>query len=96
MWKDEGDLGLIMADLYKIENPRPVLSTTGIYGWDSYIFESGSKFYIWERNADTVEHIEYPTTLEDIIKAMKKNGFWDIKLRELEPCLSDDSDDSEQ
>lgn len=43
-----------------------------------------------------VEHIEYPTTLEDIIKAMKKNGFWDIKLRELEPCLSDDSDDSEQ
>lgn len=24
------DLGLIMADFYKLENPRPVLSTTGM------------------------------------------------------------------
>lgn len=72
--------------MYNLESPHPVMSTTGQYGFDFFLFESCGKFYIWGLNENGVDLIEHPTTLEDIIKAMKKDEMRGLDLKALEPC----------
>lgn len=69
-----------------LESPHPVMRTNKQYpGYDLNVFESRNRFYMWEQCYGGVYLVEHPATLEDIIRAMKANGFKGLQLKQLQP-----------
>ena len=44
------------------------------------MFQSQNKCYFWNQNADEVWEIQEPTTLEEIVNRMEKEGFGSLKI----------------
>lgn len=48
-----------------------------------YMFQSGSKFYIWDQTGGDVEEITRSQDLNEILELMHKKGCKPLKLRPL-------------
>lgn len=87
MWADWYGPGVAVARMYNLESSHPVISTKEQYpGYNINVFESCNRFYVWEQCSDGVYLVEHLAVLEDIIRAMKTNGFRGLELKPLKPC----------
>lgn len=67
---------------YKLGQCIPVMCTPD-YG--EVIFTAGGKFYEWNQIECSLRQILFPTTLDEIIAAMKEKGGHGLKWKSLSP-----------
>lgn len=89
MWTHPSDPGISTTRVYNLEQPKPVMCTTGEYGFYMVIFESYGKFYLWEEFNFDIELIEYPTIF-DIIRVIKMDGLKGHEFKMLGQPYSDE------
>ena len=73
-----------MAKTYGLNSPDPIMCNDSESGNCLYLFQSGSKYYVWNEVADTVNEITKPTKLTDIVNTIA-HEFNDLQLKKLEP-----------
>ena len=68
-----------MAKGYGLKSPQPIMGSTPESGNCLSMFQSGSKYYIWDPIEGAIWEIVTPTDLEDIIMEMNKPGLGSLK-----------------
>jgi len=68
-----------MAKTYGLKSPQPIMSSTPDH--HMFIFQSGSKYYVWNAMADTVSEIMTSMDLVDIVTKITKLGFRSLKTK---------------
>jgi hypothetical protein len=61
-----------MAKTYGLKPPQPIMRTTRQSGDSCYMFQSGSKYYLWNLITDEIWEIVIPMELVDIITEISK------------------------
>ena len=79
-WGDNDSDGQVMAKDYGLRSPQPIMCSTPKSGDCLYMFQSGSKYYIWNLIEDNVWEIRAPSDLEDIIAEIAKLGVGSLKV----------------
>jgi hypothetical protein len=79
-WGDDDSDGQVMAKDYGLRSPQPIMCNTPESGDCLYMFQSGSKCYIWNLIEDNVWEIRAPLDLEDIIAKIAKLGVGSLKV----------------
>jgi hypothetical protein len=70
-----------MAKTYGLKPPQPIMSSYPDN--HMYIFESGSKYYVWSAMADTVSEIMTSMDLVDIVTKIAKLGLRSLKIKRI-------------
>jgi len=70
-----------MAESYGLKSPQPVMSSYPDN--HMYIFQSGSKYYVWNAMADTVSEIMTSMDLVGIVMKIGKLGLGSLKTKRL-------------
>jgi len=70
----------MMAKDYDLKSPQPIMCTTPQSGDFLHMFQSGSKYYIWNLIEDDVWEIRAPLVLEDITAGISKLGVGSLKV----------------
>jgi len=83
-WAESNCDGQRMAKSYGLSSPDPIMCNNSESGNCLYLFQSGSKYYVWNEAADTVNEITSPTNLTDIVNTIA-SGFKNLQLKKLEP-----------
>ena len=70
-----------MAETYGLKSPQPIMCSSP----DShmYIFQSGSKYYIWSVIEDIVSEIMTSMDLVDIVTKITKLGLGSLKTKRI-------------
>ena len=69
-----------MAKHYGLKSPQPIMCSSRESGNHMYIFQSGSRYYIWNPMADTVWEIVTSMGLVDIVTEITKLGVGSLKV----------------
>jgi hypothetical protein len=81
-----GDLKATLNTWYGLANAEPLCTRLPDFGDVMFLFQSGSKYYVWNGIENVVCSIEEPKTLEQIYSAISKLGggrLGDLKLKKL-------------
>ena len=73
-WGRADGKGIVLAKIYGLDSPAPVMRSTRASGSCLYMFKAAEAFYIWNELQDEVWKITYPTTKDDILSAMMTDG----------------------
>jgi hypothetical protein len=68
-----------MAKTYGLKPPQPIMSSYPDN--HMYIFQSGSKYYVWNAMADTVSEIMTSMDLVDLVTKITKLGLRSLKTK---------------
>ena len=74
-----------MAKTYGLKSPQPIMCSTRQSGDCMYMFQSGSKYYLWILIAGEIWEIVTPMDLVGIVAEMGKMGFGSLKTVEIHP-----------
>ena len=69
-----------MAKHHGLKSPQPIMCSSRESGNHMYIFQSGSRYYIWNPMADTVWKIVTSMGLVDIVAEIAKLGVRSLKI----------------
>ena len=69
-----------MAKHYGLKSPQPIMCSSRESGNHMYIFQSGSRYYIWNPMADTVWEIVTSMGLVDIVTEIDKPRLGSLKI----------------
>jgi len=70
-----------MAETYGLKSPQPIMSSSpDNHMW---IFQSGSKYYIWSPIEDIVLEIMTSMDLADIVTKIAKLGLRSLKTKQI-------------
>ena len=47
------------------------------------MFQSQNRYYLWNQIGDEVWEIQEPTSLEDIVNRIEKEGFGSLRIRRI-------------
>ena len=70
-----------MAKTHGLKPPQPIMSSYPDN--HMYIFQSGSKYYVWNAMADTVAEIMTSMDLVDIVTKITKLGLGSLKTKRI-------------
>ena len=70
-----------MAETYGLKSPQPIMCSTPDH--HMFIFQSGSKYYVWNAMADTVSEIMASMDLVDIVTKITKLGLRSMKTKRM-------------
>ena len=70
-----------MAKTYGLKSPQPVMSSSPDH--HMFVFQSGSKYYVWNAMADTVSEITTSTNRVDIVTKVNKLGLGSLKTKRI-------------
>jgi hypothetical protein len=70
-----------MAKTHGLKSPQPIMSSSPDH--HMYIFQSGSKYYVWNAMADTVSEIMTSMDLVDIVTKITKLGLGSLKTKRI-------------
>ncbi|KIJ14358.1 hypothetical protein PAXINDRAFT_115994 [Paxillus involutus ATCC 200175] len=71
-----GDLKATLAKWHNLPDAQPLITRLPDFGGVSFLFQSGTKYYVWNGVADVVWSIESPTSLEEIYQTISKRQGW--------------------
>ncbi|KIJ59878.1 hypothetical protein HYDPIDRAFT_117973 [Hydnomerulius pinastri MD-312] len=81
-----GDLKATLATWYGLANAQPLITRLPDFGDVMFLFQSGSKYYVWNGVENVVCSIDSPTNLEEIYNTIAKLGqgrLGDLKMTKL-------------
>ena len=70
-----------MAKTYGLKSPQPIMSSTPDH--HMFIFQSGSKYYIWNPIEDIVSEIMTSMNLMNIVTKIAKLGLRSLKTKQI-------------
>ena len=70
-----------MAKTYGLKSPQPIMCTSPDH--HMFMFQSGSKYYVWNAMADTVWEIMTSMDLVDIVTKIAKLGIRSLKMKRI-------------
>ena len=70
-----------MAETYGLKSPQPIMSSYPDN--HMYIFQSGSKYYVWNPIEDIVSEIMTSIDLVDIVTKIGKLGLGSLKTKRM-------------
>ena len=70
-----------MAKTYGLKSPQPVMSSSPDH--HMFVFQSGSKYYVWNAMADTVSEIMTSMNRVDIVTKINKLGLGSLKTKRI-------------
>ena len=73
-----------MAKHYGLKSPQPIMCSSRESGNHMYIFQSGSRYYIWNPVADTVGEIMTSMDLVDVVTKITKLGVRSLKIKRVD------------
>ena len=73
----------MVAKAHGLKSPQPVMCSSRESVNSLYMFQSGSKYYIWNQMTDTVCEIMTSMDLVDIIAQMDKLGLVSLEVAEV-------------
>ncbi|KAF9223279.1 hypothetical protein BS17DRAFT_781611, partial [Gyrodon lividus] len=82
----KGDLKATLAEWYNLPNAEPLITRLPDFGDVTFLFRSGSKYYVWNGIENRVCSIESPTNLEEIYQTISKLGkgrLGDLKMKKV-------------
>ena len=75
--------GQLMAKWKGLTDPQPIMCSTGESGEGLYMFQSGTKYYIWNEIDGGVWKIVSPAKLEDILDEIDRFGVKDLDVKRI-------------
>jgi hypothetical protein len=70
-----------MAKTYGLKSPQPIMSSSPDH--HMFVFQSGSKYYVWNAMADTVSEIMTSMNRVDIVTKINKLGLRSLKTKRI-------------
>jgi hypothetical protein len=83
IWADKESDVHIMAKSYGLKSPQPIMCHTPESGGCMTMFQSGSKYYLWNPIQGGIWEIMTSMDLVDIITQMDKLGLGSLKVAEV-------------
>lgn len=80
-WGKENGDGQVMAKDHGLTSPHPTMCNTRASGDFLYMFESGNKYYLWNRIEGHVWVITVPQELRKIIAQIGDKGVGSLKIK---------------
>ena len=84
MWTDNDSDVHIMAKHYGLKLPQPIMCNTPESGGCMTMFQSGSKYYLWNPIDGAICEIVTPMDLVDIVTQMGKMGLASLDIVEVD------------
>ena len=81
-----------MAKDYGLKSPQPIMCSSRESVNTMFMFQSGSKYYIWNPLEDAVYEIMPSMDLVDIVTEITKLGVRSLKLEEVYPVYGLEND----
>lgn len=75
----------MLEGVFDLEKSRPLMCSTRISGGSTFLFESLGKYYIYDELHHVVLRITEPTTLTEIVDAIRDHGLQDLSTQVVEP-----------
>jgi len=73
-----------MAKNHGLKSPQPIMCSNQDSDHHMYMFQSGSRYYIWNPMADIVLEIMTSMDLVDIVTRIAKLGTRSLKMKEVD------------
>ena len=83
IWADNDSDVHKMAKHYGLKSPQPIMCHTSESGGYMTMFQSGSKYYLWNPLGGGIGEIMTSMGLVDIITQMDKLGIGSLKVAEV-------------
>jgi len=80
IWADKESDVHKMAKAYGLKSPQPIMCNTAESGGCMTMFQSGSKYYLWNPMQGGIWEIMTSMNLEDIITQINKLGLGSLKV----------------
>ena len=80
-WASKHCDGQLMAKWKSLTDPQPIMCSTGESGGCLYMFQSGTKYYIWNEVEGDVWKIVSPAKLEDILDEISQLGVGRLDVK---------------
>jgi hypothetical protein len=81
-----------MAKAYGLESPQPIMRSTRQSGASSYMFQSGSKYYLWNQISDEIWEIVTSMDLVGIVREIDKPRYGSLKIKRVYELEESDCD----
>ena len=81
-----------MAKAHGLESPQPIMRSTRQSGDCSYMFQSGSKYYLWNLIADQIWEIVTSMDLVDIVREIGKPRYGSLEIKRVYELEESDCD----
>jgi len=81
-----------MAKAHGLESPQPIMRSTRQSGASSYMFQSGSKYYLWNLIADQIWEIVTSMDLVDIVREIGKPRYGSLEIKRVYELEESDCD----
>ena len=85
MWADKESDVHKMAKCYGLKSPQPIMCNTPESGDCMTMFQSGSKYYLWNPIQGGIWEIMTSMDLVGIVKQMAKQGLKSLKSVPVDP-----------
>ena len=72
-----------MAKTHGLESPQPIMRSTRQSGDCYYMFQSGSKYYLWNQIADEIWEIITSMDLVDIVTEIGKPRYGSLEIKKV-------------
>jgi hypothetical protein len=83
VWADKNSDVHMMAKAYDLESPQPIMCNTRESGNCMTMFQSGSKYYLWNPIEGAIWEIVTSMDLVDIITQIDKLGLISLKVAQV-------------
>jgi hypothetical protein len=81
-----------MAKARGLESPQPIMRSTRQSGDCYYMFQSGSKYYLWNQIADQIWEIVTSMDLVDIVREIGKPRYGSLEIKRVYELEESDCD----
>ena len=88
-WGNNDSDGQVMAKAHGLESPQPIICSSRESDNCMYMFQSGSKCYLWNLNMDDIWEIVTAMNAVDIVTKIAKQGLKSLKLAEVPQVEND-------
>lgn len=85
LWLDPSGVGSLMAINYGLNNPKPIMCSTGQSGDAMYIVQCGMAFYIWNQLNGDVFSIQGVTSVKQLVQIINQRGTKGLTIAQLDP-----------
>jgi hypothetical protein len=82
-WGDNDSDGQVMAKAHGLKSPQPIMCSSRESDHSMYMFQSGSKYYLWDPNVGDTWEIVTAMNAVDIMTKIAKQGLKSLKLTEI-------------
>ena len=80
-WAAKHCVGQLMTKWKRLTDPQPIMCSDGESGNGLYMFQSGTKYYIWNEIEGDVWKIVSPAKLEDILDEICQLGVGHLDVK---------------